>query len=68
MHWVDGRACSGCGKPLMAETHHFEGNGKKWTYLAPLYHNVKANVGFCGPACVMEWTIANRVRSPPTVD
>ena len=68
MHWYDGQPCSQCGKPLMATTHLFEGNGKRWEYRAPLYHNVQKNVGFCGPVCVMDWVKVDYVRLDTAVD
>lgn len=62
MHWPDGKPCSHCGMPLQATTHVFEGNGRRWEYRAPLYHNGEHDVGFCGPACVMEWVKVDYVR------
>ena len=55
MVWVNGQPCSHCGKPTEVEHHTFEGNGKKWEYFAPVYHNVADKLGFCGPECVTGW-------------
>ena len=62
MDWTEGQPCNQCGTPLMPMVHQFEGNGRRWAYRAPLYHNAEKRVGFCGPHCVMEWCKKDYVR------
>lgn len=41
-----------CGTPTSVEIHSFEGNGVRWSYAAPLYHDLDRQRGFCSIECV----------------
>lgn len=48
--------CDRCQGPVEIMTHEFyEGThhkpAKRWSYMAPLYHDKAANKGYCSPAC-----------------
>ena len=62
MNWTQGQPCSQCGKPTEMMLHRFWGGDNEWSYLAPLYHDVEQQLGFCDVKCSFEWSKVDYTR------
>ena len=63
-----GLRCAQCLTETEVIAHHWhtgtpERPSKRWSYVAPLYHSVEGEVGFCGPQCSVTWYQARKDQS-----